>query len=370
MALTTQTQAQLVATQVAAVQAGASGLQDFSDGAVLLALAQSNGEVALWLQALVLQYALLTRAATSQGADLDSWMADFAVTRLQAVAARGSETFSRVSTGLQVVVPVGATIETSDGTQSFTVVADTSNSAYSSGLGGYPIGPSATSVTATVQAVNAGSAANVTAGAVNVISGAIPGVDTCTNASPFTNGSDAETDAALRLRFVAYLNSLSQGTAAAVEYAVSSVQQGLDYELVENQSYAGGFQAGYFYVVVDDGSGSPSSTLLNNVRAAINSARPLTSQFSVFGPILEEITVTMTVIGSGGDPAAAAAAVSAYISTAGLGGTVEYTKLIQVAYNASPTITNIEAVLLNGGVADVVCSVQARPYVQSVTASA
>ena len=48
----------------------------------------------------------------------------------------------------------------------------------------------------------------------------------------------------------------------------------MTYTLVENQTYAGATQYGYFYVVVDDGTGSPSSTLLSSVANAIDAVRP------------------------------------------------------------------------------------------------
>ncbi|MFX7996843.1 baseplate J/gp47 family protein, partial [Acinetobacter baumannii] len=89
-------------------------------------------------------------------------------------------------------------------------------------------------------------------------------------------------DTALRTRFIAYVASLSKATKNAVGYAITSLKQGLVYSLVENQTYAGATQYGYFYVVVDDGTGSPSSTLLATVANAIDAVRPLTSTFGVF----------------------------------------------------------------------------------------
>ncbi len=73
--------------QTAAVQANASGINiDVSDGSITLALAQAVTGVALFLQGIVLQVLGLTRAATSTGANLDSWMADFSLTRNQAAS--------------------------------------------------------------------------------------------------------------------------------------------------------------------------------------------------------------------------------------------------------------------------------------------
>jgi hypothetical protein len=75
---------------------------------------------------------------------------------------------------------------------------------------------------------------------------------------PFANGSDAESDAAFRLRFVEYISSLAKATPAAVDYAITSLQLGLTDVIVENYDYAGNYKPGSFYTVIDDGSGSPT----------------------------------------------------------------------------------------------------------------
>ncbi|MFX8028091.1 baseplate J/gp47 family protein, partial [Acinetobacter baumannii] len=105
-------------------------LVDLTVGSVLRAIVEANAAVVVWLEGLLLQVLAITRAATSSGADLDSWVADFGVTRLPAVAATGIVTFSRFTTTQQVLVPVGATVQTADGTQQFTVTIDTTNPAY------------------------------------------------------------------------------------------------------------------------------------------------------------------------------------------------------------------------------------------------
>ena len=86
-------------------------------------------------------------------------------------------------------------------------------------------------------AANAGSQGNVLANSITSTNTGISGVDIVTNASAFTNGIDAETDAAFRIRFVAYLLSLSKDTKAAIGSAINNVQQGLSYTLTENYQY-------------------------------------------------------------------------------------------------------------------------------------
>lgn len=357
MALSTKDFNSLTQEIVANIQGFAKVLVDLTIGSILRAVVESTASVVMWLQGLILALLAITRAATSSGSDLDSWMADYGVTRLPATAATGNVTFSRFTSTQQAVVPVGAVIQTADGSQQYTVNTDTTNPAYNASLGGYVIAAGVSSVTVAVTAVTAGTAANVIAGAISSLAQAIPYVDSVANGLAFTNGVDAETDSNFRIRFVAYIQSLSKATKAAIGYAITSLQQGLTYTLTENQNYDGTANNGYFYVVVDDGTGSPSSTLLSSVSNSIDAVRPFTVSFGVFAPVKLTAAVSMTCsIASGYDPVATKALVSTaianFINNLGLGNSLTYTRLSQVAYDASPGVSNVTGVLLNGGTSD------------------
>ena len=125
----------LVRLQAAAVTNSTRTLIDLSVGSVLRALVEANASVGLWMQWLIVEVLSVTRAATSKGADLDSWVADFGLSRLPAVAALGQMQFSRMTPGLATTVPVGALVRTGIGgdAQAFTVVA---NSGYAGWTGG------------------------------------------------------------------------------------------------------------------------------------------------------------------------------------------------------------------------------------------
>ena len=298
--LSTQDFTTLVRNMVTAVQAGANTLINLNVGSVLRAILEAVAGVILWLQGLIIYTLTLTRAATSVGSDLDSWMADYGLIRISAVAASGQVTFSRFTTTTQAIIPVGAVVQTADGSQSFTVIADTTNSAYNATLGGFVVAASVSSLAVTVTAVNAGSQGNVGAATITSISNAISGIDTVSNAAAFANGIDAETDIALRIRFVLYLASLSKGTKTAIGSAIANVQQGIQYKLVENYDYNGTLDYGFFYAVIDDGTGYPSSTLLSTVSNAIDAVRGLTTRFAVFAPVVVTATPTMVLTtGSG-----------------------------------------------------------------------
>jgi uncharacterized phage protein gp47/JayE len=370
--VTSKSFTQLVADMATAVQGKAAALIDFAIGSILRSIVESVAAVAVWLEGLILLLLQTTRASTSGGSDLDTWMGDYGITRLSAVAATGQCTFARFTTTMQAVIPVGTLVQTSDGSQQFKVIADSSNAAYSSTLGGYVIAAGTGSISAPVQAVVAGSAGNAAAGSITVIAQAIQYVDTVTNSLNFTNGLDAETDAALRARFVAYIASLSKATKTAIGEAVLSLQQGVSYSLTENFAYNGTQQLGYFYVVADDGSGSPGSTFLSSVSNAIDAVRPLTSTFGVFAPVTETASVVMTAtIAPGYDPVATKAliktAVQSFLAGLTLGVNLPYSRLAQVAYDASQGVSNITGLTLNGGTSDLTVTAQQRVIAGTVT---
>ena len=363
MAVSVQTFTQFVQNQVAAIQGTCSALIDFTVGSVLRAFTEANAAQGLFLQAQALQVAALTRAATSNGPDLDTYFADFSFTRLAASQSEGNLTFARFTATGTTNLPVGTTAQSFDGSQQFTVLADPTNAAYNAGLNAYVLAANVSSVTVLAQSVNAAAAANVNAGTITQITSTVPGIDTVTNASAFEGGADPETDAAYRARFVNYLASLSKATRAAVLYAANSVQTGLTQSLVENQSYAGSTQPGYFYDVVDDGSGNPPTLLLTNVAAAIELVRPLGTTYSVFAPIKITATVAMTLNTASGYThatvtAAVSAALTAYINALPLGTSLPYSLLSKIAYDTSPGVLNVTAVTLNGVTADLTATNQ------------
>ena len=363
MALNIKSFSGIVTQQVTAIQAKSTQLLDFAIGSILRSIVESNSGVILWLQQLIFNLLVITRASTCSGADLDSWFADFGFYREPAVSATGNVTFSRFTATNAALIPTGSQVQTTDGTQSFMVVADTSNPAYNTTQSGYVVPASTASVTVPVSAVIAGSAGNASANTVTVIVGAIPGIDTVTNASSFANGADAESDDAARTRFQLWVASLSKATKSAIEYAISSVKQGVSYQVVENQSYAGATQYGYFYAVVDDGSGSPTSAFLDTVYTAIDAVRGFTITFGVFAPVVVTANVSMTITTSpsavhGDITALVNAAIANYIATLALGQSLPVTKLASLAYGAGPYVTNVTNITINGLTADLTATVK------------
>ena len=141
---------------------------------------------------------------------------------------------------------------------------------------------------------------------------------------------------------------------------------------MENQATSGATQYGYFYAVVDDGTGSPSGGFLSGVYAAIDTVRPLGTYFSVLGPtdITANVVLTITT-GSGYVHSSIVpvvqAALASYIASLGLGASLSYSRLIQVAYDASPAVTNVTSVTLNSGTSDITANAQQRVIAGSIT---
>ena len=133
------------------------------------------------------------------------------------------------------------------------------------------------------------------ANTITLLASALPGIDSVNNASAFQNGLDAESDDAFRSRFRNFIASRSRATPIAVGYAISSIQQGLNYTIQENIDPSGQSLMGSFVVTVDDGSGSPSTALLATVQAAIDAVRPVGSIFSVQPPTVLTVDVSLTI---------------------------------------------------------------------------
>ncbi len=358
MQLSLQTFSTLVQNMAAAVQASAAQLLDLTAGSTLRAVLEANASIGLWMQWLILLVLRTTRAATSEGTDLDSWMADFTLTRLPAVAATGTVTFSRFTPGQAALIPAAALVKTGDNTQTFAVTADTSLPAWSANSNGYVVPVGAASMDVPVIALTAGSGGNVQAGTITLLASAIPGIDSVSNASSFQNGLDAESDDAFRSRFQNFLASRSRATPLAVGYAISSIQQGLNYTIQENIDPSGQTHMGNFVVTVDDGSGYPSSALLSTVQTAIEAVRPVGSIFSVEPPTVLTVNASLniTVSAQATKPpiqAAVGNAIESYINGLPIGASLPITRLAQIAYSASPAVINVAEVVINGSTNDV-----------------
>lgn len=378
MALGLQNFGTLVANMGARVQGACSTLLDFTVGSVVRSIQEAGASQALWLQYLVLQVLMACRLSTSSGSQVDSWFADYGLTREPAVAATTRITVGRYTSVGTALLLVGTQAQTADGTQAFVIGADPAvpgwDATQGGGTGGYLIPAGTASLAGVpVTAAIAGAAGNVSAGTITKLPG-VAGVDFCTNPAPATGGLDAESDAAMKARFPLFIAGLEKATLTAIESAIAGVQQGLTYVVQANLDEAGSFRPGHFVVTVDDGSGAPGADLKARVYAAVDAVRALTETFSVQSPRVLPVSVSLTLtVGPGTSKAALLAplqsAIAAFGNALAPGAPVTVARIIQLGFAVSPYVSNVSQVRLNGGTADLAPGATTVVKISSVTVS-
>jgi hypothetical protein len=187
------------------------------------------------------------------------------------------------------------TVQTTDGTQSVVVIADPTNPAYNLTFGGYYIQAGTTTVIASASAQNAGIGGNIAPGVASVPTTPLIGVDQVTNVLAFQGGAAIESDQAIKARFPLFILGLSRGDAYGSEYAISALNIAVWYSFTDQYSYANVFTPGYYYFVVDDGSGTPSAAFLNTVTSALLAVKPLGVSFGVFAPTIVTANVSLNI---------------------------------------------------------------------------
>lgn len=347
----------LVQTMAAAVQSASDSTLNLAAGSVTRAILEANASVALWMQWLAVQVLRASRAATSTGTDLDSWVADFGLARNQATPATGVVTFLRATPTMSASIPVGTSVKTTDGSQSFTIVASPGFATLSADGTAYVLSAGVATMDLPATAAAPGSAGNVQAGAITRLASPIAGVDSVSNALAFTNGLDPEDDVSLRNRFRTFIQSRSKATPLAIADAVGSVQQDLTFVLDENLDTSGNARPGNFVLTVDDGSGTPSSALLAAVQASVEAVRPVGVTFAVRGPTVMSANVTLSLATSSGPASIAlvqqvSQTITSYVGKLPVGGVLAITRLAQLAYSADSSITNVTDIHINGAVLD------------------
>lgn len=371
--LPTQSFVQIVTNIISGIQGRAAKLINFSQGSTLRAIAEGFGGLYLWFQAMVLQLLAAIRLSTSFGTDVDTFTADFmpiitgSITatlpsgspRLGAQFASGIATYARFTAGpTTCFIPVGATSTTNDGNNTqFLVTTNLTFGTYQAGPpAGYLLASNVASIVVPVQAVIAGAAGNIVSGALASLTSPITGIDTITNVAAFINGADQESDSALKSRFAAYILGLSRGDYFGLNASILGSAVNVQWTLAEGYNYDGSYHPGFFFVVTDDGSGTPSPAFLTLITAAANAVRPLGVQCAVFPPFVVLANVSMQITTATGYDhntvvSQVAAAIALNINQLGLGVPLPWTQLSSWAY-AIPGVKTVSNVLLNGASGD------------------
>lgn len=348
---------QIRANLVISAQSLVSTLVSTGVGSAFGAILNIIADQTIYLSGIAQSILLKTRAATSAGADMDSYAADLGLTRLPAGFASGLATFTRYSAAQAALIPPGSIIKTVDGKVSFNVSADPTNSLWNAGLNGYLLPVGTAGATVPILAATPGAVGNVQAGSISLIVSGIAGIDLVSNPVALANGVDGESDDALRTRCWQYEVTRAQATQQAVEFAISTVQQGLSYQIAENVSADGGENDGSFIVRVDDGTGSPPLSLLSAITFAILPVKPLSVRFAVLPAVVVPATISMTIYAQAGYAKDAligpvVQAVETYVQRLGVGAACAASNLIYAAMSVEG-VAKIENLALNGGTFDI-----------------
>ena len=372
MNLPTRSFTDIIRDMCAAITTSVGGLIDVSTGSVLRAIIESNAAIVLWVQWLVLLTLQTTRAATSAGTDLDSWMADFSLLRLPATAASGVVSFSRYSGVAGTLIPTGTVVKTQDGSVSFAVIVDPTCPMWQSDQNSYSMAPGIMSIDLPVTALVAGASGNVLSNSITVLASAVPGIDFANNGSATSGGDDPETDAAFRARFPDFFAARSRATLDAIGYAISLAGPQLSYVINENTDASGNTRLGNMLVIVDDGTGSLSETLLNSLSLAIGAVRPVGTTFSIQPPQIIQVQVRLSLtcppdLSVSAIQNEVQSAIENYINRRGIGTVLSITRISQVAYQTEPRILNISDVMLNDQTTDLLATRNASFITESVS---
>lgn len=363
MSLPIQSFDELVQSQFLAMQQRSSVPLYQAPGGVLRALVETNASNSIWLQALATALLAVTRLSTSSENDVDTFIQDFGFSRFLGSSSSGTVAFSRNVTTIQAVIPVGAVVsESTSATVTFTVSSPPPNSsypAYDPDLNSYVIPISTASVNVYVICNVNGTQGNALAGQIDTINGSFTGVSAVTNASAFTNGLDEWSDQQTKSEFVLYLLSLARATMSAIEFSVISVPGVIRFALNENVNQDNIAQIGFFTVVIDDGTGSPSDDLIAAVNASVDLYRGFTIQYTVAGPETTSINISLHIHLQANPTstqaevtAAVTSAINLYTSTLPFNSVYPYTRIPELTYDADPNVLNVTTILLNSGTSD------------------
>lgn len=233
------------------------GLYDVGDSA---AIKHTLAAVARALDEAYYQASLLRKLFsidTATGSDLDDRAREIqpaTIVRMVGTPAVGQVIFSRQSSAGTVTIPAGTQVKTADGVVFLTTAVGTITPTSPILLSGHALGQDSPVVPVTAQVP--GSAGNVVAGTVVKFVQKPGGVSSVTNATPFAQGRDQETDDAFRQRLKTYVASLARSTVQALESGVLGAQDPVtSATIIFSKAVEDLNHPGFVTLYVDDGTG-------------------------------------------------------------------------------------------------------------------
>ena len=208
---------------------------------------------------------------------LDRRGAEYGLAREQATAAvlTADFTFTQAAT-----IPAGTLVQSSDFSQTYALTAAVT----SAGAG---------VVAGNVTAQTVGSAANQANGAILTLMTAISGVQApATVAATVTTGTDAETDSSLRARILARIQNPPQGGAGA-DFWQWARNSGVPTRAWVYPLNSGIGTCDVTFVIDSRANKIPLSADISAVQAAIDAARPVIGESTVFAPVADALAITI-----------------------------------------------------------------------------
>jgi uncharacterized phage protein gp47/JayE len=199
---------------------------------------------------------------TATGEDLDERSREIQpglISRNAAAKSTGLLVFSRNTTVGTVTIPLGTKVRTSVGTEFITTVSGTITPTSPEQISGHGVGKDSGQIA--TQAVLPGISGNVVASTIIRFVSRPAGVDSVTNPSSFSWGSDKETDDSFRNRIKRFVSSLGRSTIEAIEEAVrGAVDLDTGATIMFIKAVEDIVNPGLVTVYIDDGTGAAEST--------------------------------------------------------------------------------------------------------------
>ena len=149
----------------------------------------------------------------------------------------------------------------------------------------------ALSVDVEARAVEPGAAGNVPAGMVRAMALAPVGIGSCTNPQPFSGGSDAEEDEALRERVLETYHRLANGANAAYYQ-----REAMGFDQVAAVTVVGRSRGvGTVDIVVSSSQGVPSQELLARLQEHFEQRREIAVDVKVLAPFTKAVPVQVAL---------------------------------------------------------------------------
>lgn len=240
---------QLVSDMVQWIVSNSSKITDLSPGSVIRSYCEAAG---LCLEELYVSVYLGFRRYLDKIRENT-----FAFERKAGTKAKTMVVFSRaVATPDAKTAPIGTKVKTASGLIFVTTAVATINAS------------ATTSNSVEVEAEETGISYNVSAGAINIISDSLEGIDSVTNAAAATGGVDRETDYQYATRFQAYIEGLGRSNISGLIVGALSVEGITSASVQELFPPIANVNVRLY---VDDGSpGGVSSALLSTIQGIID----------------------------------------------------------------------------------------------------